>query len=245
MRDGPSHWLWILRVILFWEVILFTCYCVGMFVLQASLITFGCLQWDLAKVVRLRAFFAAREKNRRINGGLKQNNPGLFKLLVSNFACQHNSGIVQNWLRFLRADVPKYCKVADPNYPNLDHGLPRTAQHAKSSSSGCNGNKCGSNYHRSNAIKSTSVCCQEQKHRNGNPAWLVYVETYPSVSPSDNKKENQSIEAPQFEFEMARVTPRDRSKIGWNKSHRQTPLKNSNGKRTVKIEIPVDVAEII
>jgi len=126
MDDGPSHIVWLLRLVLTLEAFFYTCYVVGMLVLQSCLISFGCLQWDLAKLLRLRAFFAKRKRQeRQSGGGTTSTNPTLLKLLFSDLACQNNMGLVTNWLHMCLGHVPSYTRLANPARPNLDHFLPR------------------------------------------------------------------------------------------------------------------------
>eukprot|EP00469_Lotharella_globosa_P008539 CAMPEP_0167772610 /NCGR_PEP_ID=MMETSP0111_2-20121227/943_1 /TAXON_ID=91324 /ORGANISM="Lotharella globosa, Strain CCCM811" /LENGTH=195 /DNA_ID=CAMNT_0007662121 /DNA_START=543 /DNA_END=1130 /DNA_ORIENTATION=- len=125
--NGPeitSHWAWLLHLFLTLEAIFFAAYAALMLLIQTVLISFGCLQWDFAKVLRLKAFFAQRARQ---SPSSADRNPGLCALLMSTYACQFNRGFLQNWLDFFSAKPPHHCLHADPNHPNLDHGLPRLA----------------------------------------------------------------------------------------------------------------------
>jgi len=197
MEDGPSHIAWLLRSILTLEALFYTTYVVGMLVLQSCLISFGCLQWDLAKLLRLRAFFAKRKRQERRHSGCcsstpppTNTNPTLFKLLFSDLACQNNMGLVTNWLHMCLGHEPAYTRLADPAKPNLDHFLPRLKPRG-SDNGGCSSAHAHAHGLRTckhgwrNDIPKNEGGGQESRR----PPWMVFIRSPGEDSSPESKSQ--------------------------------------------------------
>lgn len=174
---GPhAHMTWLSRGVALAVSGWIAGYCSIMLLLQTILITFGLLQWELAKLIRVRAFVSAKlTAHAQVGGRTGRGSRHLTRrLLCSSWFCRFNRGVLTNWFSFFRRDVPQYCSEASPDWPNLDHKLPPTKPKKSAARNGIDRGAAG----RRPAAEGrglTSGATQGARKTESLPKWMVII----------------------------------------------------------------------